>query len=62
MFLSRAYNLILTLSGTGWNVDSVKKLPVGTQPQISLEEIYDCETIVKADPEVQRLAKEVGEW
>lgn len=62
MFLSYAYNLILTLSETGWTVESVEKLPAGSQPQISPEELLKCEKIIQADREVQRLAKEVGEW
>ena len=43
-------------------MESAEKLPAGTQPQISLEEILDCEKIIQADHEVQRLAKEVGKW
>ena len=42
-------------------MESVEKLPAGTQPQLSPGELLECEKIVIADPEVQRLAKEVGE-
>lgn len=44
-----------------WNVESIVKLPEGTQPQISPEELLACEDIVKKDPGVQALAKQVGE-
>jgi primary-amine oxidase len=53
--------LVLTLGENGWTVESAEKLPAGLQPQISPEELLECEDIIKADPEVQRLAKEVGE-
>lgn len=55
-----AYNSVLTLGERGWVVESVEKLPDGSQPQLSPEELLDCESIIKADPEIQRLAKEVG--
>lgn len=42
-------------------MEFVEKLPAGSHPQISPEELADCEKIIQADPEVQRLAKEVGE-
>ena len=46
--------------GDAWTVESVEKLPAGLQPQISPQELQECERIIRADPEVQRLAKEVG--
>ncbi|KAK0461555.1 copper amine oxidase [Armillaria novae-zelandiae] len=55
-----AYNVILALDGGKWNVGSLDKLPEGTQPQISVQELVACETIVKSDARVQQLAKEVG--
>jgi primary-amine oxidase len=42
-------------------VDALDKLPEGTQPQITLEELISCEKIVKNDARVQRLAQDVGE-
>jgi len=59
---SDAYNTIVALDsakGT-WSVESILKLPEGTQPQISPEELIACEAIVKNDPGVQALAKQVG--
>jgi hypothetical protein len=59
---SDSYNALVSLNkadGT-WNVESLLKLPEGTQPQISPGELLECEEIVKNDPRVQELAKEVG--
>lgn len=39
---------------------SCEKLPEGVQPQISVDELILCETIVRADPKVRELAKAVG--
>ena len=52
----------MALDGTKgtWSVESIAKLPEGTQPQISPEELLECEDIVKKDPGVQALAKQVG--
>ncbi|SJL13514.1 related to peroxisomal amine oxidase (copper-containing) [Armillaria ostoyae] len=55
-----AYNVILALDGGKWSVESLEKLPEGTQPQISVQELVACEKIVKSDARVQQLAKEVG--
>jgi primary-amine oxidase len=45
-----------------WNVESLVKLPEGTQPQISPGELLACEEIVRNDERVQELAKQVGGW
>ena len=60
---SDAYNAIVTFRGAegSWNIESLLKLPEGTQPQISPGELLACEAIVKNDARVQALAKEVGE-
>ncbi|KAI0299979.1 peroxisomal copper amine oxidase [Multifurca ochricompacta] len=57
-----AYNAIAALDSakSTWSIESILKLPEGTQPQISPGELLDCEEIVKNDPGVQKLAKEVG--
>lgn len=62
-YCSNAYNAIVTLNGAegSWNIESLLKLPEGTQPQISPGELIACEDIVKNDARVQELAKEVGE-
>ena len=59
---SDVYNTIVALDSTEgtWSVESIVKLPEGTQPQISPEELLQCEDIVKNDPGVQALAKQVG--
>jgi primary-amine oxidase len=44
-----------------WNIESLLKLPEGTQAQISPGELLACEAVVKNDARVQALAKEVGE-
>jgi primary-amine oxidase len=58
-----AYNAIVTLHGAegSRSIESLLKLPEGTQPQISPGELLACEAIVKNDARVQALAKEVGE-
>lgn len=60
---SDAYNAIVTVHTTegSWNIESLLKLPEGTQPQITPGELLACEAIVKNDARVQALAKEVGE-
>ncbi|KDQ52495.1 hypothetical protein JAAARDRAFT_198143 [Jaapia argillacea MUCL 33604] len=55
-----AYVAIVTLNGAKWELESLEKLPEGTQPQISPEELLACEAVVRADPRVQALAREVG--
>lgn len=37
------------------------KLPEGTEPQITAEELMMCEETVKKDPQVQKYAKGVGQ-
>ena len=37
------------------------QLATGVQPQISVQELIDCEKIVKKSKRVQELAAEVGE-
>lgn len=61
---SDAYNAIVTLHDAegSWNIESILKLPEGTQPQISPGELLACEAIVKNDARVQALAKEVGKF
>ncbi|KAI6164518.1 copper amine oxidase [Pisolithus thermaeus] len=55
-----AYNVILALEDGEWKVESLQRLPVGTQPQITVEELVNCELVVRSDAKVQALAKEVG--
>ncbi|KAI0065136.1 hypothetical protein BV25DRAFT_1880805 [Artomyces pyxidatus] len=57
-----AYNAIVSLDAAAgkWSVETIAKLPEGTQPQLSPGELLACEEIVKADPRVQKFAKDVG--
>ncbi|KAF9016190.1 peroxisomal copper amine oxidase [Hymenopellis radicata] len=55
-----SYNVILAFENHKWEILTFEKLPEGVQPQISVEELVACEAIVKADPRVQQLAKDVG--
>ncbi|KAI0338746.1 hypothetical protein BDW22DRAFT_1362449 [Trametopsis cervina] len=55
-----SYNTVLALKNGEWNVETVDKLPEGSQPQISVEELLLCEDIIRADERVVQLAKEVG--
>ena len=59
---SDAYNATLTLKDSAWKVDVIEKLPVGTQPQISVEELVQAEEAIRNDPKVQELAKAVGKF
>lgn len=55
-----AYNVTVAFEGTEWVVDTLEKLPEGTQPQISVEELVAAELAVREDKKVRALAKEVG--
>lgn len=56
-----AYNAQVTLASGGiWTVDGVTKLPEGVQPQITFDELLESEERIRNDPEVKRLAAEVG--
>ncbi|KAI6014122.1 copper amine oxidase [Pisolithus microcarpus] len=55
-----AYNAVVALSDEEWKVESLERLPEGTQPNITVDELIQCEVIVQNDPRVQALAKEVG--
>lgn len=57
---SGCYNAILALNGGEWEVESIDNLPDGSEPQITVEELTMCEVIVRNDPKVQALAKQVG--
>ncbi|KAF9469528.1 copper amine oxidase [Collybia nuda] len=55
-----AYNATLSLKDAKWSVDTLDKLSESEHPQISVEELLECEQVVKNDPGVQKLAKAVG--
>lgn len=60
---SGAYNAILRLKDGKWAVEDVAALDKTLHPQISPEELMECEMIVRKDARIQQLAKEVGqEW
>lgn len=42
-------------------MDTLEKLSASEHPQISVEELLECEKVVKNDPRVQKLAKAVGQ-
>lgn len=52
--------MILALKGGEWEVESLDQIPEGSEPQITVEELTMCEVIVRNDPKVQALAKQVG--
>lgn len=43
-------------------MDTLDKLPEGTQPQISPGELIECEEVIRADPGVRKLAADVGNY
>lgn len=55
-----AYNAILRLKDGKWAVEDVAALDKTLHPQISPEELMECEMIVRKDARIQQLAKEVG--
>jgi len=57
-----SYNVIAALHDGRWQVEKLDKLPEGVQPQISVQELLECEKIVKGSKRVQELAAEVGEY
>ena len=62
MLIRDAYNVVIAFKNAKWAVETFEKLPEGTQPQISVQELIKCEEIVKKDPTVQKLAKDVGSY
>jgi hypothetical protein len=56
-----SYNVVLSLKGSKWVVDTLEKLPEGTEPQISVEELVHAEVVVRKDERVRKYAKDVGE-
>ncbi len=57
----RSYNAVTALHDGKWEVEKVVQLAEGVQPQISVQELIECEKIVKKSKRVQELAAEVGE-
>ncbi|GJJ14192.1 hypothetical protein Clacol_008454 [Clathrus columnatus] len=55
-----AYDAILVLNDGEWVMETLTKLPEGTQPQISVDELFAAENTVRKDPRVQKLAAEQG--
>ncbi|KAL0951982.1 hypothetical protein HGRIS_008635 [Hohenbuehelia grisea] len=55
-----SYNVVLALKENAWSIETLEKLAEGVQPQISVEELIDCEAVIRADKRVQQLAAEVG--
>jgi hypothetical protein len=55
-----AYNAVLSLKSSQWILETLELLPEVTQPRITAEELIACETGVRNDAGVQKLAKDVG--
>lgn len=45
-----------------WSLETIKKLPEGTQPQLSPGELLAAEEVIKKDETVRKLAKDVGTY
>ena len=52
--------MAVSLKSSQWGIDTIEKLPEGTQPHISVEELIQAEVAVRADKRIRALAKEVG--
>jgi len=62
LFHSRVYNAVLAFNDVGkWEIETLSLLPAEVHPQISVEELNDCERVVKNNPTIQKLARDVGE-
>jgi primary-amine oxidase len=57
---SHSYNALLSLHSQEWRVDTINQLPEGVHPQITPEELIACDEIIRADPQVVKLAADVG--
>lgn len=55
-----SYELLTTLAADGVSIDSVEKLPEGTQPSLTIEELCLAEEKCRADPRVVKVAAEVN--
>ncbi|GAA99150.1 uncharacterized protein L969DRAFT_88243 [Mixia osmundae IAM 14324] len=55
-----AYTILVTIDRANVTIDKVDKLAKGVQPSICPEELLACEDIIKADPQVCKLARELG--
>lgn len=53
-FSRNNYNAKLTLATDkrAWVVDEIDTLPEGTQPQITVEELIECDELVRKDGEL----------
>ncbi|KAJ3558405.1 hypothetical protein NP233_g11516 [Leucocoprinus birnbaumii] len=56
----QSHNVVVALKEGQWEVEKITQLPEGVQPQISVQELIECEKIVKSSKLVQDLAAEVG--
>ncbi|KAH8835989.1 copper amine oxidase [Flagelloscypha sp. PMI_526] len=56
----RCYNVILASKESDWAVETFTALAEGVNPQISVEELIEAENVVKKDPKVIEIAKELG--
>lgn len=43
-------------------MDKLSQLPEGVQPQITVHELASAEETVRGDPQVQKLARELGRF
>lgn len=55
-----AWNARSILKENDWVVEKTTKLPVGVQPQITVEELIMAEETIRADERVRKLAADVG--
>ncbi|KAF8131567.1 copper amine oxidase [Boletus edulis] len=51
---------VLAFKAGEWEVESLDQVPEGSEPQITPEELAMADVIVRNDPKVQALAKQVG--
>ncbi|KAH6917114.1 peroxisomal copper amine oxidase [Coprinopsis sp. MPI-PUGE-AT-0042] len=54
------YNIVLTLIEDKWTIEKFTLRDKAFHPQITVEELEECEVIVQKDERVQALAREVG--
>ncbi|KAF7784980.1 hypothetical protein Agabi119p4_1145 [Agaricus bisporus var. burnettii] len=54
------HNLIVAFRDGKWEIEKMTRLAKGAQPQLSMEELLNCEKVVQNSPLVRKVAAEIG--
>jgi hypothetical protein len=58
---SSSHNVVLTLQKDGWKIEKHVRLAEGVHPQITPEELGQADEAVRRNPQVVKLAADIGE-